>query len=215
MNETADTRDSLLARVRDPADREAWQEFVAIYWPVAYRLARQAGLQDADAQDLAQQTLLAVSQAVGRWERREPGVRFRGWLRTIARNAVLNALSRAPRDRAKGGTSAVDLLAGRSARDERLAESLELERRRELFRYAAKQVETEVDADTWEIFRRTATQGESCERAAQALGKSVGAVYAARSRVMKRLRERAAELDGGSESGALVDRGSRSEEERR
>jgi RNA polymerase sigma-70 factor, ECF subfamily len=196
VNETAQTRDSLLARVRDPADREAWQEFVAIYWPVAYRLARRSGMQDADAQDLAQQTLFSVSRAVERWERREGGVRFRAWLRTIARNALLNAVTRAPRDQGRGGSSAVDLLAGRAARDERLAESLELERRRELFRYAARQVETEVDADTWEIFRRTATQGQSCERAAHEMDKSIGAVYAARSRVMKRLRERAAELQG-------------------
>lgn len=214
MNETADTRDSLLARVRDPADREAWQEFVAIYWPVAYRLARRAGLQDADAQDLAQQTLFAVSQAVERWERREPRVRFRGWLRTVARNAVLNALTRAPHDRGRGGSSGVELLKGRPGKDERLSESLELERRREMFRYAARQVENEVDADTWEIFRRTATLGQSCERAAEEMGKSIGAVYAARSRVMKRLRQRAMELDGRERDGQSPSDGLAGEESR-
>ena len=47
-----ETRDSLIAQVRDPLNREAWDQFASICRPVIYRLARRKGLQDADAQDL-------------------------------------------------------------------------------------------------------------------------------------------------------------------
>ena len=64
MNSTPETRASLLIRVRDPADQTAWHEFVEIYRPIILRLARQKGMQDADADDVAQQVLVAVAQAV-------------------------------------------------------------------------------------------------------------------------------------------------------
>ena len=64
-----ETRDSLIAQVKDPLNREAWDQFASIYRPVIYRLARRKGLQDADAQDLAQQVLISVSLSIGRWEK--------------------------------------------------------------------------------------------------------------------------------------------------
>ena len=66
MQELPETRDSLLVRMRDPRDGQAWAEFVQIYEPVVYRLARGQGLQDADARDLTQQVLMAVAARVER-----------------------------------------------------------------------------------------------------------------------------------------------------
>ncbi len=62
-----ETRHSLLIRVRDPSDHDAWTEFAATYRPVICRFAMFRGLQEADAEDLAQQVLLAVSDAINRW----------------------------------------------------------------------------------------------------------------------------------------------------
>ena len=62
-----DTRASLILRLPDARDVEAWDEFVAIYEPLVYRLARKQGLQHADAQELVQEVLLAVSRSVDRW----------------------------------------------------------------------------------------------------------------------------------------------------
>ena len=53
MSLTPETRASLLIRVRDPADQAAWQEFVEIYRPIILRLACQKGMQEADAEDVA------------------------------------------------------------------------------------------------------------------------------------------------------------------
>ncbi len=64
MSQVPETRDSLLLRLADAADHEAWCQFTAIYRPLIYRVARRRGLQDADAQDLAQQVLLSVAGAI-------------------------------------------------------------------------------------------------------------------------------------------------------
>jgi RNA polymerase sigma-70 factor (ECF subfamily) len=67
MPQPPETRPSLIRRLRDSGDAEAWQEFVAIYQPLVYRLARGKGLQDADAQELVQDVMIAVSGAVENW----------------------------------------------------------------------------------------------------------------------------------------------------
>lgn len=68
MSASPTTRYSLLLRIADPQNHAAWLEFVAIYEPLVYRLARRRGLQDADARDLCQEVFRAVAGAAHRWE---------------------------------------------------------------------------------------------------------------------------------------------------
>jgi len=184
-----DTRHSLIARVRDPGDADAWRDFAAAYGPAVYRLARRRGLQPADADDLTQGVLLSVSRAVGDWRPDPARGRFRAWLATIARNAAVNALTRRPPDAAAGGSGVIELLAEHPIPDERTLDALRLETRRAVFRSAAARVRDELGGGAWEAFRLTALEGMSAEAAAARLGKSAGAVYAARGRVTRRLRE--------------------------
>ena len=66
MTTTPTTRASLLLKLCDPRDHEAWAEFVVPYEPVIYRMLKKFGLQDADALEVMQELLLAVSRSVDR-----------------------------------------------------------------------------------------------------------------------------------------------------
>lgn len=195
MTQFPETRDSLLMQVKDPRNAEAWERFARIYRPVIYRLARQRGLQDADAQDLAQQVLIAVVSAIRRWEANGESMRFRHWLRRVARNAIANALTRQPRDRAIGGSSLLDLLNEQPQPCDETERQLELEYQRELFLQAADAVKANVRPETWQAFEMTVIDGHTIEAAAHELGKSIGTIYLARSRVMRRLREAIREIE--------------------
>ena len=193
--ELPETRDSLLLQVKDPGNRQAWEEFVQIYRPVVYRIAVARGLQHADAQDLVQTVFLAVSHSIGRWERSSPSTRFRHWLLRVAKNATINAVTRRPREQSLVDECVDDLLQ-RSADPDREMESLvDLEYRRQLYLQAAHQVRADIHPDTWKAFELTAVEGMSNAAVARELGKSIGTIYAARSRVMKRLSQVIAQLE--------------------
>jgi RNA polymerase sigma-70 factor (ECF subfamily) len=68
MNDWPEASESLILRMKDPADADAWSAFLAIYRPVVYRLASSRGLQDADAEDLAQQVFVSIARAVEGWK---------------------------------------------------------------------------------------------------------------------------------------------------
>ena len=193
MTPSPETRASLLIRVRDPADQAAWQEFVEIYRPLILRLARLKGMQPADAEDVAQQVLLSVAKAVDGYDPRR--ARFRTWLHRIARNAILNALTRGKPDRASGDTGTLAVLNQHASQDGPDSDLLRLEYRREVFRWAARQVRQEFQEDTWNAFWLTAVDGRDVDSVAKELGKSRGAIYAARSRITRRIQEKTAEFE--------------------
>src|SRR5947209_18390456 len=84
MADVPSTRLSLLARLRDARDHDAWSDFVGLYAPVIYRFARRHGLQDADAADLTQDVLRGVAGGIDRLDLDPQRGRFRSWLFTLA-----------------------------------------------------------------------------------------------------------------------------------
>ena len=194
MTDFPQTRSTLIAQVRSSEDREAWDQFVVIYRPVIYRMARRRGMQDADAQDLVQAVLVRVAGAIQSWEKSGPEIKFRHWLRRVARNTIATAFSRQPRDAGVGGSEMLDLLAEQPGNAADIERELANESMREKYLRAASVVEADVDADTWRAFELTVVMGQPCDEVANLLGKSVGTVYAARSRIMRRLREQVQRL---------------------
>ncbi|MCA9193384.1 MAG: sigma-70 family RNA polymerase sigma factor [Planctomycetales bacterium] len=185
-----DTRHSLIQRLSDKCDRAAWDQFVAIYEPLVYRLARAKGFQDADARDVAQEVLLAVSRAVDRWEPDGQRGRFRDWLFRIARNLMINFLTRRMHRPIGSGDSGINKLLNCQC-DPNSSESscFDLEYRREVFCQAAEHVRRKVKPATWQAFWRTSVESQPIATVAADLGISTGAVHIARSRVLGRLRE--------------------------
>src|SRR5829696_4087625 len=93
MSDALATRLSLLVRLRDARDDGAWSQFVDLYAPLVFGLARKHGLQDADAADLTQDVLQAVSGGIRTFEYDPCKGTFRGWLFTVARNKLRNFLA--------------------------------------------------------------------------------------------------------------------------
>ena len=170
MTNYPETRASLILQVKDAANHLAWEEFVKLYRPVIHRTAMRKGMQDADAHDLTQQVLMAVASAVGRWEKSGSNVRFRHWLRRITRNAIINALTRRPRDQAVGMLALDEIIHEASEPDCETGALIQLEYRRELFLRAAEIVRDNVAPETWQAFELTTINGLPNTEAAERLG---------------------------------------------
>lgn len=197
MTEFPDTQSLLLANIQSLENREAWAEFVQIYRPVIYRMARRRGMQDADAQDLSQDVLVRISMAISRWEPRE-GIRFRHWLRTVASNAIVSAVTK-PKPHGMVDGSAADQILADTPEISATINELDEECFREQYLRAAAIVKVDVSPDTWAAFEQTVVHGRTCEEVAESLGKSLGTIYAARSRILKRLQVEVQNLQGDAQ----------------
>jgi RNA polymerase sigma factor (sigma-70 family) len=189
MTQAPLTRPSLLVRLRDYQDHDAWAQFLDLYAPVVYGFLRKHGLQDADAADLTQASLYQIATRVqslvydpGRGE-------FRGWLFTLVRNKLRDFRAKPHRLFQGSGDPALHrLLEVQPAPEDQDADVWEREYRRGLLAWAAEQVRPQVQETTWQAFWQSTAQGKPVAEVAQALGLSVAAVYLAKSRVMARLR---------------------------
>lgn len=191
MSDPHETRASLLVRIRDQRDGQAWSQFVEIYSPLIYGFGRKHGLQDADAVDLTQEVLRIVARTAERFEYDAKLGSFRGWLFTIVRNELRTWLSRQQRIVVASGESKIENVAD----DVTESAIWDQDHERRLFAWAAEQVQQEVQPDTWQAFWRTAVDGQAGKDVAADLKMSVAAVYLAKSRVMARLKELVRELD--------------------
>lgn len=190
MPNPPDTRESLIQRLPNGADSDAWQQFLDIYEPLLYRLGTQRGLQPADAEDFVQEVLTAVAKSIEQWTEDDSDRPFRAWLFRIASNLSVNFLTRRKHQRlGDGGSNAQRRLEELPAPAGEEPSEFELEYRRELFRWAAERVRSSVSRQVWTAFWHTAICEKPIKQVASDLGMSVGAVYVARSRMSKRIAE--------------------------
>jgi RNA polymerase sigma-70 factor (ECF subfamily) len=191
-------------RLPNQGDQDAWGQFVTIYDPLIYRLARLKGFQDADARELVQEVLLAVSKAVHRWEPDKNRGRFRDWLFRIARNLMINFMTR--RKHQSIATEDADLTVRLDQQIDPTSEHsalFDLEYRRQMFLWASEQVREQVTSNTWQAFWKTTVDGQSVPETAAELSMSTGAVHIARSRVLGRLRREVIALEQGLDEGSI------------
>jgi RNA polymerase sigma-70 factor (ECF subfamily) len=177
---------SLLERLRQPDQPDAWHRLAELYTPLLYYWARRRGLQETDAADLVQEVFLILLRKMPEFEY-DPQRSFRAWLRTI----TLNKLRERQR-KARPAQAAEEALDGLA--DERDAERFwDGEYRQQLVRRALDLLEGEFQPMTWQAFWQHGWLGRPAPRVAAELGLTPGAVRAARLRVVCRLRQ---ELDG-------------------
>ena len=82
------TRRSLLTRLKDWDDQEAWREFFDLYWRLIYGVARRAGLGEAEAQDVVQETLVIVAKQMPGFHYDPARGSFKSWLHTVIRGRL-------------------------------------------------------------------------------------------------------------------------------
>jgi RNA polymerase sigma-70 factor, ECF subfamily len=185
----------LLERIK-ALDQAAWERLVSLYSPLVYGWCRQAGLQAADAADVGQEVFRSVARRIADFRRDREGDTFRGWLRTITRNKIRDSFRRRRTELAgMGGSEAQQrLLQVQSVVCEESDSPCDEDDRRILYRRVVALVHDEFAERTWQAFWRVAVDEQRPAEVARALGMSVNAVYLAKSRVLRRLREELAGL---------------------
>jgi RNA polymerase sigma-70 factor, ECF subfamily len=188
------TSTSLLGRAKAGED-QAWRRLVDLYAPLLYEWCRRHGLRAEDASDIAQEVFAAVARSIEGFRRDRPNDSFRGWLWTITRNKIRDHFRhRKGEPDAQGGTDAQMRLAEVPEQPpDASTSSLPGGGGDSLERRAIELVHASVEERTWQAFWRVAVEGKEVAAVAGELGISVQAVYDAKYRIRRKIRQ---ELDG-------------------
>ena len=193
-SESASISASLLEQVRQ-RDESAWRQMSQIFAPSVYRWCRNKGLQPSDAADVVQEVFLAVSKNIDSFRRDRPGDSFRGWLWTISQSKISDHFrrvnARPPIDSQQDSPDqlwnipTVNSGSGAVPLDHEATM---------LMRRALAIIEKDFSKKTWQAFWRCTLDGHQAGDVARDLGMTLDAVYQAKARVMRRVREEFAEL---------------------
>ena len=172
----------------------AWARFVGLYGDKIRGWCRRWGLQEADSEDVTQDVLLRLAQKLGAFHY-DKSRSFRGWLRTMTRNALADFLADRKRQCSGSGDDGVfEQLQSVHARDD-LIKHLNDQFDAEIVAVACARVRARVEPQTWEAFRLTAYERLPGDTVAARLGMSRATVFKAKSRVLGFLREEIKQLD--------------------
>jgi RNA polymerase sigma factor (sigma-70 family) len=189
------TSATLLERLRDRADAEAWQRLVDLYSPLLTGWLRRYALQSADVDDLVQEVLATVARETPQFRHSgRPGA-FRHWLRTILANRLREFWrARRLRPAATGDSDFAQMLDQLEDADSGLSHLWEQEHDQHVARRLLAMIEPQFAPSTWQAFRRVVLEGARPDAVAEELGLTVNAVFIAKSRVLQRLRQEARDL---------------------
>ena len=183
------THASLLIRARG-GDGVAWEDLCRVYRPLIVSWIRRQGIPASDRDDLVQEILMTVVRGLPSFQHSGQPGSFRSWLRTIAHSRSYDYWkSSTRRASAPGAGAAVEALAELEAPDSPLNRFWTEEHDRYVLRCLLDMMELEFESGTVRAFRRVALDGATAAEAAAELAMTVAAVYAARARVLRRLRD--------------------------
>lgn len=207
------TRVSLLGRLNDWADQASWQEFFDTYWRLIYGVARKAGLSDAEAQDVVQETVLSVARGIGDFRSHPDRGSFKGWLLQITRRRVADLCERRARQArlaealspAEGVTAAGHAgdETSRTATIDRLPDPAvpdferhwEEEWRQYLYEHALAALRDKVPPEQYQMFDLYVRKGLPVRQVASLTGVSAASVYLAKHRLTRQLRREIERLE--------------------
>jgi RNA polymerase sigma factor (sigma-70 family) len=188
----AETRLSLIYRVRDQEDSTAWSEFFAIYRPLLTAYVRKRGVADHDAADVVQEVFSRLVPALARFDYDAQQGRFRTWLWRVTQNALADwSRRRATRDRAEQGWIEQQDF---SSEENSSVQWDEMYRHR-ILEIAIERVRATTQPATWACFEGKILAGRPAPEIAAEIGISANSVYVNASRVLARVREELATFE--------------------
>jgi RNA polymerase sigma-70 factor (ECF subfamily) len=186
-----DTRKSLLLRAQ-AGEQHAWKDLTDLYRPLIVGWLKRQGVATRDIDDLSQDILLSVVKYLPTFEHSgRPGA-FRSWLRTIVCSRTIDYWrAQDAGTQASGASDAAAALQQIEDPHSDLNRRWDEEHDRYVLGCLLDLVEEEFEPATLQAFRRLTLDGVSGAAAAEELGLTVPAVYMAKSRVLKRIRQEA------------------------
>ncbi len=202
MNDLIPTRESLLSRLKDWRDEASWQDFFDTYWRLIYGVARKAGLGDAEAQDIVQETVLSVARKIDGF-RYDPKVcSFKTWMLNLTRWRIINQFKQRERTAcptplpigdSADRTDALERIADPSGCD--LEAIWDAEWEKNLLTAALERVKRQVAPEQFQIFDLCFLEGWPVRKVTQTLGVSAARVYLAKHRIGRLLKKELARLE--------------------
>jgi RNA polymerase sigma-70 factor (ECF subfamily) len=183
------TTATVLQKLHDFGNRQAWDSFAERFRRPIVSFARGMGLKQADAEDVAQETLLAFAEAYRRGQYDPAKGRLSRFLFGIAYRQSLRAR------RAGVGMGVRDVNVGESAfwsevPDEQAATGIwDTEFEKSVLDSCLNQVRQEFEPQTYRAFEAVVREERSPEEVSQSLRISIKSVYNAKHRILKRIRE--------------------------
>lgn len=192
------TRLSLIERLADWQDQVRWQQFFDTYSRLIFNFARKAGLTNAEAEEVVQETVITVAKNVSKYDPKAGS--FKGWLLNTTRWRIADqfrkrdpAEQQSPRrgDRADE-TATIERIAGVDGRDAEAVWDHEWERN--IFHAALERVKKRVNARQFQIFECCVVKRWASARVAEALRVNLAQVYLAKHRVAGMMKKEVAAL---------------------
>jgi RNA polymerase sigma-70 factor (ECF subfamily) len=191
LGDSIPTRQSLLSRIKDLEDRESWQDFFDTYWRLIYGVARKSGLNDAEAQDIVQETVISVARKIEGFKYVPAQCSFKTWMLQITRWRIISQLKRRDRAGRSSGLSDAGEQEGLSLEQIPDPAGVDLEViwdeewRKNLLAVALERVKRKIDPEQFQIFDLNCVEQWPAQKVAHTLGLNIGRVYLARHRVGK------------------------------
>ena len=195
------TRRSLLSRLRDLGDQESWNDFFHSYWRLIYEVALKAGLSDAEAQEVVQETVISVAKQMPRFRYDPARGKFKGWLLQITRRRIADQVRKRMQVSGASGGHPVETLNLEQIESVLDPAGCELEAiwaqewEKHLFNAAVANIKKQVKPEHYQLFDLYVVQKWPVRKITQTLGVNAGQVYLAKHRISSLLKKEIARLE--------------------